>query len=149
MKVTAPLKKVTACNVIKGDIFITPTSETREDIGHSAVAIESLDNVVYSYHIMRYRLHQHDMITSHYINYLFDTCFVKEQIYKYATGLTRFGLSKDKFSAIRIPYPSIAIQEEIVKKLDSFEQLSLSIETEIKLRKKQYEYYRNQLLTFE
>ena len=151
MKVTASLKKLQTCNVLMGDILVTPTSETKDDIGHTAVAIESLDNTVYSYHIMRYRLFQQNMITSHYINYIFDTISVKDQIYKYASGLTRFGLSKDKFASIIIPIPSLAKQQEIVSHLDTFTTLISSLESELEMRRKQYEHYRNQLFgdTFE
>ena len=51
-----------------------------------------------------------------------------------------------KFS---IPFPSSETQQEIVEKLDAFENLIQSLEQEIKLRKKQYEFYREKLLTFE
>ena len=50
---------------------------------------------------------------------------------------------------IVIPVPSLKTQQEIVEKLDAFEQLIQSLEQEIKLRKQQYEYYREKLLTFE
>jgi type I restriction enzyme S subunit len=45
---------------------------------------------------------------------------------------------------IKIPLPPIEIQKKIVDILDKFTEL----ETELELRKKQYEYYRNKLLTF-
>lgn len=55
----------------------------------------------------------------------------------------------DKF---KIPVPSIAEQERIVSILDKFDTLTTSITEglpkEIELRKKQYEYYRDLLLTF-
>jgi type I restriction enzyme S subunit len=53
---------------------------------------------------------------------------------------------------IQIPIPPIQTQNKIVKILDQFESLTNSIQEglpkEIELRHKQYEYYRNQLLTF-
>ena len=49
-----------------------------------------------------------------------------------------------KYSKIKIPIPPLSIQKEIVKILDHFTQL----EAELEARKKQYEYYRNQLLDF-
>ncbi len=49
-----------------------------------------------------------------------------------------------KFKKFKIPIPPLAIQEEIVKILDTFTEL----EAELEARKKQYEYYRNELLTF-
>lgn len=53
------------------------------------------------------------------------------------------------FKKIVIPIPSLKTQQEIVSKLDAFENLIQSLEQEIKLRKQQYEYYREKLLTFE
>lgn len=50
---------------------------------------------------------------------------------------------------LEVPVPPLAIQQEIVEKLDAFENLIQSLEQEIKLRKQQYEYYREKLLTFE
>ena len=52
-----------------------------------------------------------------------------------------------------IIYPSLEEQECIVKKLDKFDKLindiSEGIPAEIEARRKQYEYYRNKLLSFE
>lgn len=148
MIVTAPDKKLIACNVLAGDICVTPTSETVDDIGHSSVIIEDIPNCVYSYHIMRYRLREPNKSTSHYINYLFDLQFVKQQILKKAQGLTRFGLSKDKFASIEIPLPPLPIQQEIVRILDSFTSMITNLETELASRQKQYEHYREELLKF-
>ncbi|GAA7067940.1 restriction endonuclease subunit S [Helicobacter pylori] len=53
---------------------------------------------------------------------------------------------------ITIPIPPLEIQQEIVKILDQFSILTTDllagIPAEIKVRKKQYEYYREKLLTF-
>ena len=51
-----------------------------------------------------------------------------------------------KFS---IPFPSLDEQEHIVGILDKFVQLIESMTKEIEARHKQYEYYRDKLLTFE
>ena len=48
-----------------------------------------------------------------------------------------------------IPIPPIAVQEEIVDILDKFTELEAELEAELEGRKRQYEYYRNQLLSFE
>ena len=62
----------------------------------------------------------------------------------YLTGLPRAKLTRGKMVQIKIPIPPIKIQEEIVKILDNFTEL----EAELEARKKQYEYYREKLLTF-
>ena len=60
--------------------------------------------------------------------------------------------NKEKIMEYKIPIPPIAEQERIVAILDKFDVLTTSISEglpkEIELRKKQYEYYRNQLLMF-
>lgn len=48
-----------------------------------------------------------------------------------------------------IPIPRKNRQQQIVDKLDMFEQLIAALKREIALRKKQYAYYRDKLLTFE
>nr|WP_078235728.1 restriction endonuclease subunit S [Haemophilus paracuniculus] len=56
----------------------------------------------------------------------------------------------DKFT---VPIPPLEIQEKIVKILDKFTELEATLEAtleaELTLRKKQYEFYRNELLTFD
>lgn len=141
MQVTASDKKIKECTVEKGDIFVTPSSETVDDIGHSSVIEETIYNAVYSYHIMRYRLFEQNMIISYYINYVFDTDYVKKQILKKAQGLTRFGLSKDKFGSIIIPFPSLSEQKRIVGILDTFTSSIDNLKEQIAKRRKQFEYY--------
>ena len=68
---------------------------------------------------------------------------------KYISGGAQPKLNQENLNSILIPIPSLATQQEIVEKLDAFENLIQSLEQEIKLRKQQYEYYREKLLTFE
>ena len=148
MTVSSPQKKLDSCSIKQWDIFVTPTSETRDDIGHSAVSIEDIDGAVYSYHIMRFRLNNPNRVAACFINYLFESQEVQKQIFKFASGQTRFGLSKYKFGDIVIPFPPIEVQEEIVKILDRFADYAAELQAELQARKEQYEYYRNLLLTF-
>lgn len=149
MVVSASDKKIINCTVEQGDIFVTPSSETVDDIGHSAVIEETIPNAVYSYHIMRFRLFEKNMLLSYYINYAFDTENVKKQILKKAQGLTRFGLSKGKFSSIQIPIPSPTEQQRIVNILDTFTSSIDNLKHQVEQRRKQYEYYRENLLNLE
>ncbi|PUD83819.1 restriction endonuclease subunit S [Helicobacter pylori] len=61
-------------------------------------------------------------------------------------------LNKADIETLTIPIPPLEIQQEIVKILDQFSILTTDllagIPAEIKARKKQYEYYREKLLTF-
>lgn len=57
-------------------------------------------------------------------------------------------VSTSKINLLPIPIPSIAEQSRIVSILDSFEASITNLEAQLKERQKQYEYYRNKLLTF-
>ena len=75
-----------------------------------------------------------------------------KHLLKYNNGVDQTNLRKDDILKISIPIPPLAEQQRIVSILDKFEALTTSISEglpkEIELRRKQYEYYRNQLLSF-
>ena len=50
---------------------------------------------------------------------------------------------------LSIPLPPLSVQQEIVRILDKFTQLEAELEAELDCRKRQYEYYRNNLLSYE
>ncbi|WP_297277949.1 restriction endonuclease subunit S [uncultured Brachyspira sp.] len=148
MIVTASDYKIEKCTIEKGDIFITPSSETIDEIGFASVITETIPNACYSYHIMRFRLFEYNMITSIFIRHCFNSYFLRKQIRKFAQGITRFGLTLDKWKSLKIPLPPIEVQKEIVRILDTFTEYQDCLNEELTLRKKQYEYYRDKILTF-
>ena len=58
-------------------------------------------------------------------------------------------ITQQNLRGFRIPIPPISIQEEIVKILDTFTTLEAELEAELEARTRQYEYYRNELLSFQ
>lgn len=70
----------------------------------------------------------------------------------YLVGITRAKLNKTEMLKIPIPLPPLPVQEEIVRILDNFTELTTELSekltAELTARKKQYEYYRDELLTF-
>lgn len=57
-------------------------------------------------------------------------------------------LYNENIANAEIPVPPLAVQQTIVEQLDKFTALIQNIENELALRQKQYEYYREQLLSF-
>jgi type I restriction enzyme S subunit len=68
--------------------------------------------------------------------------------YVYA-GMGNPKLMSNQVAKIQIPIPSLKIQKEIVRILDTFTELKTELTTELTARKKQYNYYRENLLTFD
>lgn len=71
----------------------------------------------------------------------------------YVTGAAQPKLNKANLNAIRIPWPSLDEQAQIVFTLDglntSVSELEANLSAEMSARRKQYEYYRNRLFSFE
>lgn len=63
-------------------------------------------------------------------------------------GTGRKLLPFEKFAKIKVPVPPIEVQKEIIKALDVFTEYYYALESELEARKKQYEYYRDKLLSF-
>ena len=62
---------------------------------------------------------------------------------------TRGGLNLKMIRAYKVPVPPLEVQREIVKILDQFTTLEAELEAELEARRAQYEYYRNQLLSYD
>ncbi len=61
-------------------------------------------------------------------------------------GTGRKTLPFTQFGKIRIPVPPLPVQEEVVRILDTFTELTIKLTTELEARKQQYEYYRDNLI---
>lgn len=104
-KVTAPQNKLKSCNVKKGDIFLTPSSELRTDIGISAIAMEDMEGVVYSYHI--YRLRYFIDLDKLFGLYMLKTRHFLEQSETMCEGSgKRYVVSMGKFRSMYVSLPN-------------------------------------------
>ena len=65
-----------------------------------------------------------------------------------AKGTTMKRISRTNLGNILIPHPPLSEQQRIVSILDTFEASVRNLEQQLAQREKQYEYYRNKLLTF-
>ena len=126
----------------ENDVVIVGAGENNEDIG---IGVAWLGNEDVAVHDACY-IFKHKM-NPLYISYYLRTDIYHKQIKKYVSSGKICSISSDGIGKSIIPIPSSKTQQEIVEKLDAFENLIQSLEQEIKLRKQQYEYYREKLLT--
>ena len=84
-----------------------------------------------------------------YLYYILQTQSSFEYYNNKLTGSTIKNLGLKALREFPIPLPSLEEQSRIVSILDTFEASISNLEAQLAQRQKQYEYYRNQLLTFE
>ena len=95
-------------------------------------------------HVLKFDNMINQKFVNYYLNYL--------DLSPYITGAAQPKLNQQNLNNIKIPYPSLEIQSRIVQILDNFDMvcndLNIGLPKEIELRQKQYEYFREKLLTF-
>ena len=90
------------------------------------------------------------VVLSKFALYIFlSNYFYITQINKFLNSSSMKNLSMENIRKFAIPIPSLQEQQRIVSILDTFEASIQNLEAQLKQREKQYEYYRNKLLTFE
>lgn len=146
------LKKVN-----KGDVVITNTSENFEDVGKALVYLGEPQAVTGGHATI---LKPGEVLLGKYFAYFTQTNQFASEKRKYAKGTKVIDVSATDMAKISIPIPcpenpdkSLEIQTEIVRILDAFAELTAELiaelTAELTARKKQYNHYRDQLLSFE
>ena len=94
----------------------------------------------------------HSNINAKYLYYILCTSKTQEWIKQNVNGASQKSLSIASIKSIPVPVPPLSEQQRIVDILDRFDALCNDITSglpaEIEARRKQYEYYRDKLLTF-
>lgn len=105
-------------------------------------------NGKYDLHQRAYRIHLIDPnVNTKFTYYCLSANFKKFIIMK-AVNATVTSIRKPMIENFQIPIPPLPVQQEIVRILDTFTELNIELNAELEARKKQYEYYRDLLLTF-
>lgn len=114
--VSATPQKRDKCILRKGDVLFTTSSETPNDIGHSCVIGEDLNDTLFGYHLLRLRVT--DKIDFQFRKYLFGANYLRTWFSYRAVGMTRYGISNIDFADARIMIPPIDEQKKISNYLD-------------------------------
>ena len=126
-----------------GDVLFAITGEKVEDIAKSTAYIGH-ERCVAGGDIVVLKHKQNPK----YLGYALSTKEAQAQKSKGRVKSKVVHSSVPAIESIIIPVPPLPIQEEIVRILDTFIQLEAELEAELEARRKQYEYYRNKLLSF-
>ena len=131
----------------KGDVVIVAAGETIEDIGTGTAWLGD-EGVVIHDACFSYKT----ILNAKFVAYFTRTKQFHDQIKKHISSGKISAINAKGLGKTVIPIPSPEEQERVVSILDKFDKFTTSISEglpkEIELRKKQYEYYRDMLLTF-
>ena len=135
-------------SAVKGSPFpansiIVATSATIGE--HALIKVPSLANQRFTYLMLKdeYKAYIDIMFIYYY-------CFKLDEYCKACLNHGNFAsVDMRKFVKFKFPVPPLEVQREIVRVLDSFTLLTAELTAELTARKKQYEFYREQLLNFE
>ena len=148
-----------------GEIRIFAAGHTYADVMESdvdrggiirepAIIVKSRGNIGFEYYTKPFS-HKNEMwsyTTNHEFISLKYVYYVLEQNMAYFQNKARTGklpqISISDTENYEIPVPPLPIQNEIVKLLDNFTELTAELTAELTLRKKQYSFYRDSLLNF-
>lgn len=131
--------------VKKGSLLLPISSTTKEaQIGRAAV-LKCSDAYLGGDAIS---LYPHNNIDSDFLMYFINSITFEKEKMKCVRGTTIQHLDPNKLLKIKVPVPPLEVQREIVHYLDQFTLLTAEFTSELEMRKKQYEHYRDSLLTF-
>lgn len=142
-------------NILKSDTF---------EFDEVAIVIPGEGGIGDIFHYVegKYALHQRayririttNAVDTKFLYYFMSSSF-KQYILTKSVGATAISIRKPMLEGFKVPIPSpdnpeksLAIQSEIVRILDTFSALTAELTAELNMRKKQYNYYRDQLLSF-
>lgn len=136
-----------------GDILFTGSSENAEEVGMSSgVTVEPPEPLYLNSFCFGFRPSDASELDPGFAKHLFRSERIRRQIIKTASGVTRINVSKERFRKIVIPVPPHDVQVEIASILDDFKALeatlAATLAAELKLRRSQYDHYRESLLSF-
>lgn len=132
---------------VKGELFpenslIVATTATIGE--HALITVPSLANQQFTCLSLK-----EEYKNQFVIKFLYYYCFkLDEYCKKNLNQGSLASVDRGKFSKFKFPLPPLPIQQEIVRILDTFTNLTAELTAELTARRKQYEYYRDELLTF-
>ena len=134
-------------HLYKGDILICAGSGSREHIGKTAYIFENLEYIFGGF-MGVIRTNKEYLLSRFLFHYLGSSSF-STYLNKELNSSTINNLNSSIMNKFQIPLPPLSVQQEIVRILDKFTELEAELEAELDCRKRQYEYYRNNLLSYE
>ncbi|MGX9754677.1 restriction endonuclease subunit S [Clostridioides difficile] len=115
-------KERTNCSVERGDVFLTRTSETLDELGQSSVALKTYPNATFNGFTKRLRPNGKVNIYAEYAGYYFRSASFRAEVTSMSTMTTRASLNNDMMSRLKIVVPPMEEQKAIASILLSLDE---------------------------
>ena len=125
----------------KNDMLITMIGT----IGEVAFVSDNLQFYGQNIYLIRFN---ETIVDKKYYYYFITSEKIKNELISKKNASSQGYIKAGNIENLKIPIPPLPVQREIVRILDNFTELTAELTAELEDRKKQYEYYRDSLLTF-
>ena len=119
-------------SILRGDVFVTRTSETSDELGMSCVALKDYPNATYNGFTKRMRPIT-DRVLPEYIGYYMRMPSFRGEFQAFSTMTTRASLKNEDLLSLEVKLPEIGEQQKIAGTLSAYDALILNNQKQIKL----------------
>ena len=125
-------KERNSYSIKKGDVFITRTSETMEELGMSTVALKDYPNATYNGFTKRLRPIT-ELLEPRFIGYYLRTPEFRGKFMAFSAMTTRASLTNDDLLSLEVPVPPFPVQQRIASILSAYDDLIENNQKQINL----------------
>jgi len=101
------------CSVKRGDVFLTRTSETMNELGMSSVALKDYPHATFNGFTKRLRPKKNNQLVPEYVGYFLRSPRFRNEMLAFSTMSTRASLNNEMISRLRISFPPVQDQKVI------------------------------------
>jgi type I restriction enzyme S subunit len=106
-------KERLGCSVKRGDVFLTRTSETMNELGMSCVALKDYEHATFNGFCKRLRPKKDTELVPEYVGYYLRSPQFRNEMLAFSTMSTRASLNNEMISRLEISFPEPKVQETI------------------------------------
>ncbi len=119
-------------SILRGDVFVTRTSETSDELGMSCVALKDYPDATYNGFTKRMRPIT-DQVLPEYIGYYMRMPSFRGEFQAFSTMTTRASLKNEDLLSLTVKLPTLEVQEKIAQTLLDYDNLIKNNNKQIKL----------------
>lgn len=110
-------------SIKKGDVFLTRTSETNDELGMSCVALKDYENATFNGFTKRLRPNENNDFNPKYVGFYLRSPKFRAEISGFSNLTTRASLNNDVISRLKLIVPPKVTQDKIASILSGYDDL--------------------------